>query len=213
VSNDQGSTPARVAGASGWADRHRRSLLAAGAAAVVFVAVGAFVWSWTSSPDDAASSEVGELAPTESAATAVPPVEPTIVSVAELRQATGAGAQPVYWAGQRQGTRLEYTRRTDGTTYVRYLTGAASAGAPGAGYVVVATYPQPDAYTRVTRAAREENLFTADLPKDGVAVIKPDRPGNIYLVYPDRQYQIEVYAPSAEAARELVFGGAIRPVG
>ena len=55
---------------------------------------------------------------------------------------------------------LELTRTTDGTTYVRYLTGSSEAGAPGAGYVVVATYHQPDAYERVTRAtARRQNYL------------------------------------------------------
>ena len=118
----------------------------------------------------------------------------------------------MYWAGLREGAELEYTRTSDGTTYVRYLTGSAKAGAPGADYVVVATYPQPGAYERVSSIADQRHFFTADLANEGLAVIKPDRPQNIYVVYPDSAYQIEVYAPTANAARQLVFGGAIRPV-
>jgi hypothetical protein len=51
-----------------------------------------------------------------------------------------------------------------------------------------------------------------ELPGRGRAVVKPERPQNVYVVYPGRPYQVEVYAPSADQARQLVFGGAVRPI-
>jgi hypothetical protein len=181
-------------------------------AGLVFAAVGIFVWALESTTsDEATPSQVEPLTPTEGTA-AAPAVEATVLGLDELRRRAAEGSVPLYWAGTREGADLELTRTTDGSTYVRYLTGSAKAGDPGAGYVVVATYPQPDAYRRVTTTARREHFFTADLPRKGLAVIKPDRPGNIYVVYPGRPYQVEVYAPTADEARELVFGGAIRPL-
>jgi hypothetical protein len=172
------------------------------------------VWLSGSFSDDPSAAQVQPLVPEErSQSPELAPVEATIVSVEELRQASTASGRPVYWAGARDGARLEFTRTADGTTYVRYLTGSAQAGALGAGYVVVATYPQPDAYERVTSAAKEEQYFTADLPGRGRAVVKPERPQNVYVVYPGRPYQVEVYAPTADQARQLVFGGAVRPIG
>jgi hypothetical protein len=204
---------ARGGRATRWARENRRLLLVVGVAALVFVAVGAFLWSWEAISRDSSPAQVTPLAPEEGGQPAVlPPVEATVVSVEELRQASTASGRPVYWAGARDGARLEFTRTADGTTYVRYLTGSAQAGAPGAGYVVVATYPQPDAYERVTSAAKEEQYFTAELPGRGRAVVKPERPQNVYVVYPGRPYQVEVYAPTADQARQLVFGGAVRPI-
>jgi hypothetical protein len=108
--------------------------------------------------------------------------------------------------------RLELTRRTDGTTYVRYLTGRAGAGNRSAGYVVVATYAQPDAYGRVSAIASRKHLAVKHLANGGIAVTRPGRPQNIFLVYPDQPYQVEVYAPTAGEARRLVFSGAVAPL-
>ncbi len=181
---------------------------------MVFAAVGIFTWSFQSTTsDEATPSQVEPLTPAEgTTAESPPPVEATVLSLDELRQKAAESDLPLYWAGAREGANVEFTRTADGTTYVRYLTGSAKAGDPGAGYIVVATYPQPDAYRRVSTTARQQHFFTADLLRRGLAVIKPERPENIYLVYPGRPYQIEVYAPTADEARELVFGGAIRPL-
>jgi hypothetical protein len=179
---------------------------------LVFAAVGAFVWSSGSTSDDPSAAPVEPLASEEVAQPALAPVEATIVSTDELRQASSASGRPVYWAGPRRGARLEFTRTADGTTYVRYLTGSASVGTTDAGYVVVATYHQPKAFERVTSAAKTQQYFTADLPGRGRAIVKPERPQNVYVVHPGRPYQVEVYAPTAEVARGLVFGGAVRPI-
>jgi hypothetical protein len=181
-----------------------RALLAVGAAVVV-LAVAAFVWTRsssgsknTSAPPTTASTVRGTMA--------------EIVSVAQLRALAAAAGSSIYWAGQRPGTRLEYTQRTDGTTYVRYLTGSAVAGAPGANYVVIATYTQPNALNRVKRTADQRHYSLANLPRGAIAVTKPGRPQNIYVVYPGRPYQIEVYSPRPAETRAIVFGGAVQQV-
>lgn len=182
-----------------------RALVAAVVAVVVFAAVGAFIWSRNS--DNSAKSNT---APPAKSVT-VPGVKAEIVSAERLRAIAAAG-RSIYWAGPRPGTRLEYTQKTDGTTYVRYLTGSAKAGAPGANYVVIATYSQPDAVGRVKRTAEQQHLFLAELPGGAVAVTRPGRPQNIYVAYPRRPYQIEVYTPKPVETRGIVFGGQIQPV-
>lgn len=197
--------------------RHLKSrpLLAVSVAVVVFGAVGSFIWVLQSSSADkprkpAAVSSSNGLGQTGGAT--VPGIGAEVVSVSRLRAIAAAAGRPVYWAGLRSGTKLEYTQKTDGTTYVRYLHGSAKAGTPGAGYVVIATYPQPNAYKRVKRIAATQHMFVADLPNGAIAVTKPSRPQNIYVLYPNRAYQIEVYAPNAGETRRLVFGGAIQPI-
>ena len=182
----------------------RRALLAAGAALVAFAAVGAFVWARRSGNSNSS--------PAQTTASTVPGVKAEIVSVRELRAIAAKSGRSIYWAGPRPGTKLEYTQKTDRTTYVRYLTGSARAGAPGADYVVIATYTQSDAYAQVKRFAEQQHLFTAQLPGGAIAVTRPNRPQNIYLVFRGRPYQVEVYAPKAAETRRLVFGGAIQAV-
>lgn len=182
----------------------RRVLVAAAVAVVVFAAVGAFVWSRRSGGSGTSHSKP--------AAVHVAGVRAEVVSATRLRALAATSGGSVYWAGPRAGTHLEYTQKTDGTTYVRYLTGTATAGAPGAGYVVVATYRQPDAFARVKQSAQRQHLFVADLPNGALAVTRPARPQNIYVVYPHVPYQIEVYTPKQAETRRIVFAGRIQPV-
>ncbi len=47
----------------------------------------------------------------------------------------------------------------------------------------------------------------------GVAFYARARPTNVYLAYPGRNIQVEVYDPAAGAARRLVAANHIVPVG
>lgn len=193
----------------------RRAGLAIIVALIVFAAVGAFVWSLTSNDSDSAarSSAPGGLSARGGGGSGkVPGVRAEIVSEPKLRQLASASGRMVYWAGPRSGTRLEYTQIANGTTYVRYLTRSAKAGDPSARYLVVATYSQPDAFKRVSEIAGRQHLFIASLGNGGIAVTRPGRPQNVYVVYPGRPYQVEVYAPSAAEARRVAVSGAIAPV-
>ena len=205
------STPAVGSRPGGLRDR--RVLLSAIAAVIVFAAVGASVWFLSSDDSKSTGAPSGVTAPGGAAPSTVPGVRAQIVSSAKLRQIAAANGRPLYWAGPRSGTRLEYTQTPDGSTYVRYLTGSAKAGNDSADYVVIATYAQPNAFGRVSAIARRQQLSRVSLPNGGIAVTKPGRPQNIYIVYPNLPYQIEVYSRDAAVTRQLVFGGSIKPVG
>jgi hypothetical protein len=200
--------PAAVSEDKSLRDRlfDRRALVAGLVALIVFAAAGSYIWTRSS------EGSKHRAATTQPTGIAVPGVRPEVVSLTQLRAIAAAGGRSIYWAGRRQGTRLEYTQKTDGTTYVRYLTGSAKAGAPGANYVVVATYSQPNAYARVKKTAEQQHLFVAALPSGAIAVTRPNRPENIYLVFRRRPYQVEVYTPKASETRRIVFGGQIQPV-
>jgi hypothetical protein len=188
-------------------NRHGRIVAAAVVALIVFVAVGAAVWFLGS--DDSGTSTTTSSAPQSAP---LPAVAPRVVSAALLRQFASASGRPVYWAGARPGARLEFTRRNDGATFVRYLTGGAKPGNGSSGYVVVATYAQPDAYKRVSTIASQQHLPVKRISGGGIAVTRKGRPQNIYIVYPDQPYQVEVYAPTAADTRHLVFTGAITQI-
>jgi hypothetical protein len=140
-------------------------------------------------------------------------VRARIVTVAALQSLADARGRPVYWAGERPGTSLEYTQTTDGNVYVRYLTGSAKAGDKRASYVVVATYTQPDAFARVQSIAQRQHLSVKQLPNGAIAVTEPTNARNVHVVFPLEGYQIEIYAPTAVEARRIVRSGAVRRVG
>lgn len=216
MSTSERSTPLPQESPSGRrAHDRRRVVIAIVVALIVFAGVAAATWSFTSS-DSSSTNAAPTPAPgsetTPTAANVVPGIRAQIVSFAKLRELTGGVRHPVFWAGARPGARIEFTQTTDGSTYVRYLTGSAKAGTQRAGYVVVATYPQPDAYDRATKIARSSDYAVRTLPNGTTAITKPGRPQNIYVVSPGKPYQVEVFAPTAAQAQRLVSGGVIVPV-
>ncbi len=190
----------------------RRVVIAVVAGVAVFVAVAVAIWAFNSMDDNETAAPSSGSPSGVEGGVEVPGAAAEIVTVPELRRIAGSSTRPIYWAGVRPDSRIEYTQTGDGSTYVRYLTGSAEAGDAGAGYVVVATYAQPDAYRRVSQTAQDQNLAATTLPGGGLAVTKPNRPQNIYVAFRGLPYQIEVYAPTAAEARQVVFSGAVVPV-
>jgi hypothetical protein len=183
-----------------------RTALAVVAAVVVFAVIAIAVWRLDSGSTD------HHAAPPHVASTASIGVAARVVTPETLRSISRALGRPLYWAGQRRPARLEYTQASDGSTYVRYLTGSARAGAKGSDYVVVATYAQPDASARVLSIAHRKHFTIEHLSNGAVAVTDPKSPRNIHLVFGAQPYQVEIYAPSPEEARRIVRAGAVRPV-
>jgi hypothetical protein len=172
----------------------RPSLSATQIAAVVAVALGIGFLAWLLLKDGGDDQSAKE------------------VSVQELEDAAASQDQPVFWAGPQTGAKYELTETEDGSVYVRYLTGEAEAGDPNPSFLTVATYPLPNGYARVVAAGRREGAETRRIRGGGLAVLDPQRPSSVYLGYPRGKYQVEVYHPSPNRARDLVLSGAIEPV-
>src|SRR5918998_1142468 len=134
------------------------------------------------------------------------------VSVEELQDAASGRDTPVFWAGPRSGTKYEYTETRDGSAYIRYLPGNAEVGDPKPSYLTIATYPLDNGYARVVAASKREGAESEELQNGGLALVNPERPSSVYLAYPRGKYQVEVYDPSPDRARDLVFSGAVQPI-
>jgi len=200
-SESDSATPAPRSGRS-------RVVLAVVVAIAVFAAAAIAVWQLNSDDENGSASPTT----TSSVPSGAPGVPARIVTTAQLRSFAAALGQPVYWAGGRPGARMEYTQTTEGRTFVRYLTGSAAVGDRRPRFVVVATYPQPDAFTRVRAAARANHYEVEQLSDGAIAVTEPRTPKNIHIVAPGRPYQVEVFAPTAAEARSIVLSGAVVPV-
>jgi hypothetical protein len=138
------------------------------------------------------------------------PAEAT--SPAKLKALATELGHPVYWVGPRTSTTYELVTTSDGQVLIRYLPRGTQLGAAGP-FLTVGTYAYPDALAAVKSLASRRGTTSFKLPGGGLAVTEDDRPENVHLAYPGADYQIEVFAPQAGAARALVESGKLQPVG
>jgi hypothetical protein len=118
----------------------------------------------------------------------------------------GTLKQPVYWAGPRGGDIYELTRTTTGNVYVRYLPPGVAVGKPGANFLIVATYPFPNALSRLKAIANGKGTT---LSNGAFALPDATYPKSVHMAFPGASYQIEVYDPSPAVARRVALSGAI----
>lgn len=151
-------------------------------------------------------------APATTTQAGVTAVGPMVLSATGLKAHVATLDQAVYWIGALAGERYELRRTTDGSAYVRYLPPGVPAGADPGGYIEIATYPYKGAFAAVKASPRKGKLLTVAGGKGGIASIDRGSPTNVHVAFPHVDYQIEVYAPHAEAARALAVGGSLAPV-
>jgi hypothetical protein len=136
----------------------------------------------------------------------------TAIDAAGLRSLAAGLGHPLYWVGERPGTRFELTQTSTGKVFVRYLPSGLPIGAAHS-YLTVATYPFPNALPALRRVARASGGQTFDLPDGGLAVVDPQYPKSIHVAYPGSPYQVEAFDPSPGRARALVSGDGVRAIG
>jgi len=138
--------------------------------------------------------------------------EPVLITPSALRTFVKDSPVPVFWAGQRSNSELEYTETNDKRTFVRYLTGSAKAGDPRPVFVSVATYPRPEALTELERITKRRGVTSATIPGGGLIAYRKAKPLSVFVAYPDRSAFVEVYAPKDGDALDIVRSGAVTPV-
>jgi hypothetical protein len=138
---------------------------------------------------------------------------PEVVEASDLSDAADRAGHPVYWAGEREGKKIELAESDDGRVYVRYLDENAEAGVRSTKFMTVATYPTDDAVAALRRGAKR--LPNAELARgdDGsVVLIDPSTPGSVRIAHPGSDEQIEFYTPNIRESIRLATDGSIQPV-
>ena len=178
-----------------------------GAVVALSAAVAFLLWLLVRNRDDDSSTTGTTTTATTRGANLV--VAATLPRLRRLQTVVG---HPIYWAGARRGVTYELTQTRDGRIYIRYLPRGVKVGDRKGGYLIVGTYPVPNAYKAVQTAARQNGAHTLGLGSRGLAVYNDTSATNIYFAEPGSDYQVEVYEPNAARARALVTSGAIRPI-
>lgn len=119
----------------------------------------------------------------------------------------------VYWAGPVEGAKYTLSAPAEGQVYVRYLPKGEGLTDTKPNYVVIATYATPDAFTSTQAAGNQTNGVTF-INNQGAAVFySKDAPTNVYVAYPEIDYQVEVFSPIAQTALDIASKqGALRLV-
>ena len=139
--------------------------------------------------------------------TASASAEPVALSADGLKTLAGSLGQPVYWLGEQPNTTYEVMQSPDGRVYVRYLPAGTEAGDPRA-FTTVGTYAVRNAYEIIDSRMREPGASAISVSGGGVALVTKTSPTNVYVAYPGSDYQIEIFSPVRNQARELVESGA-----
>jgi hypothetical protein len=139
--------------------------------------------------------------------------EARIVSLEELQEAAAGGETPIYWAGPQAEAELELSQPEAGRTFVRYLTGGAEAGDPGADFLTVGTYADDHPVDALKRQGKEPGGVLVSAPGGATVYFSRNNPHSVYLAYPGVAAQIEVYDPDFKRALQLVESGQIVSAG
>jgi hypothetical protein len=135
-------------------------------------------------------------------------IGPVAMTVAQLPVESKIIQEPVYWAGPEPGYRYEFTRSTRGPVYVRYLPKSVRVGVPSAHYLIVATYPMPEAFARLEETAGDKAIAG---PDGSIVYLNPVL-GLVQVAFPTVDDLIEVYAPSKSVALATARSGNVVPV-
>ena len=135
-----------------------------------------------------------------------------VLTEPELRQIVSELGKTIYWAGPM--TNAKYTLSvTDTASFVRYLPDGEGASDAGLNYLIIATYEINAAYEAVQTAGNEQDGISIS-NSDGAAIYyNKNAPNNVYLAYPNTNFQLEIFDPSADRALQIATGaGLLQPI-
>jgi hypothetical protein len=119
----------------------------------------------------------------------------------------------VYWAGPVEGAKYTLSAPAEGQVYVRYLPNGEGLTDTKANYVVIATYATSDAFTATQAAGNQTNGVTFINTQGAAVFYSKDAPTNVYVAYPNIDFQVEVFSPIAQTALDIASKqGALRLV-
>ena len=109
----------------------------------------------------------------------------------------------VYWAGPVKGAKYTLAVPADGQAYVRYLPNGDGLTDTKPNYVVIATYTTTNAFSATQAAGNQSNGVTFVNTEGAAVFYNKDTPTNVYVAYPNLNYQIEVFDPIAATALDI----------
>jgi hypothetical protein len=178
--------------------------------AVLALALAVAVGAWLLTRGAGHSTPAVPAAQAERTVGTVAPLGPVALTADGLKTLSAALRQPIYWAGAEAGDRYEFTETAKGYVYVRYLPSGVEVGDPRSDFLIVSTYPFPNALAALKAVADGAGRTLAN---GAFALPSRTYAKSVHLAYPDVGYQIEVYDPDPARARQVALSGRVRAIG
>jgi hypothetical protein len=184
--------------------KNRTTAIRIGAAVAIALAVGVGLWLVLRDNGSSSTSPASSAPAMGTNSPAVP------ISLKGLQTIARLGF-PIYWAGTRPGTTYEMTKKADNSILIRYLPNGAPIGSKTP-YLTIGTYPMKNAFAVTSGVAKRAGSVSIPAGNDRVAFYSSSKPTNVYFAQRGSDYQIEVYDPVAQEAKQLVASGKIQAV-
>ena len=118
----------------------------------------------------------------------------------ELRKIVIAQKLTTYWVGARDDYKYALSAYPNGQVFVRYLPKGKGLDDTSATYMVIATYPQKNAFA-ITKENASGINGVGFVNLDGHAVYyKTTQPASVYIGLANENYQVEIFDPIAGQA-------------
>lgn len=137
-------------------------------------------------------------------------IGPLGLNQTKLQARALAVGQPMWWIGPKRGVRYEFTRTTNDRIYVRYLPKGVGVGKKDGRFLIIATYPWANAYSQLKKASHNRGVAG---PNGSYIWARPNDPRSVLVAFPGKNYEIEVYDPSATKAATIAESGQLHTVG
>lgn len=119
----------------------------------------------------------------------------------------------VYWAGPVKDAKYTLSVPSTGQAYVRYLPNGQGLNDTQANFVVIATYETTNAFSATQAAGNQTDGITFINPDGAAVYYSKTSPTNVYVAYPGKNIQIEVFHPVSATALEIASkSGALKLV-
>jgi hypothetical protein len=123
----------------------------------------------------------------------------------ELKEIGQKTNQPIYWVGSSPEGVYTLTLAENEQSYVKYLPADSQTSDLENAYRIIATYLKPDAFSVTQSAGNQPGAVTLTNSEGAVIYYSSLTPNNVYLAYPGRNFQIEIFDPVPGAALELAL--------
>jgi hypothetical protein len=170
-------------------------------ALVLCAAVGAGLVAWFVFKSGDNGTSVPNRAPASAA------------SAAELQALPGKVGHDVFWAGRKSGFTYELTQTNKGNIFIRYLPAGVEVNDARPNFLTVGTYPRAHAYATVKKVSKNPGSESHQLVGGGIAVRSNVKPNSVFVAYPGKNFEIEIYDPSPSKALRLAVSGKVKPLG
>lgn len=125
------------------------------------------------------------------------------LSEKELRTLIAENKIVAYWTGPVKDATYSINASTPGQVFVRYIPKGMDCGSTEPKFRVIATYAETDAYNSTLQAGNQAEGVSLSNPDGSVVYFSKNAPNNVYVAYPNLDYQIEIYDPDAKTAVTL----------